>query len=267
MLPQIEKAIYIPTSNKEVKYFPGYNRIYYGNEFCEHLMPGIAQILEVLDLCYEKNLGFSFLTPYVTDNSFAKLEKIFDILSQKYLKAEVIINDFGVLEFIKERNYNFTLVLGRLLNRQKRGPRLIRLLNKLPREAIEHFSLTYLDRFSTLSFLKKLGIERVEFDNLSIGLTRPTKDVLKASLYYPYIYISTTRLCPTAKAFKDNFRLRKIETCKNECQKYHFILKHKSFSEEIILKGNTYFYYEEKIPQDLIALNIDRIVYQPQIPM
>ena len=211
MLSQIEKAVYY---TKVPEYLPAHleqTRIYFGNEFCEHLIPKVQDVSRILSLCRERDIKLSFLTPYVTDFGIKQLAEIFEFLNFLEFKGEIIINDFGTLELIRNRKYGFKLVLGRLLNRQKRGPRLAKILNKLPSDLIKHFSSTYLDREEVVSVLSDLGIERIEFDNIPLGLTRDPLPEFKASLYYPFVYISTTRLCPTSKAFKRNFRLRLIE--------------------------------------------------------
>lgn len=267
MLSQIEKVVYY---TKVPDYLPSdfkQTRIYFGNEFCERLIPSVEDVSRMFDLCREINVKLSFLTPYVTDFGIRQLEEIFEFLNSLKLKTEIIINDFGVLELIRNKSYEFKLVLGRLLNQQKRGPRLAKILNRLPSDLIKHFCSTYLDREEIVSILLELGIERIEFDNIPLGLTRYPLPKLKASLYYPFVYVSTTRLCPTSKAFKPNFRLRLIENCETECRICHFKLKHKSMPEDLILKGNTYFLYWDKLPPNLEKLGIDRVVWEPEIPI
>ena len=267
MLSQIEKVVYY---TKVPEYLPvqlKQTRIYFGNEFCERLIPKVQEVSRMFDLCREIDVKLSFLTPYVTDFGIKQLEEIFEFLNSLKLKTEVIINDFGILELIRNRKYAFKLVLGRLLNRQKRGPRLANILSKLPSDLIKHFSSTYLDREEVVSVLSDLGIERIEFDNIPLGLTRYPLPKFKASLYYPFVYVSTTRLCPTSKAFKQDFRLRLIENCETECRICHFKLKHRSMPEDLILKGNTYFLYRNKLPRNLEELGIDRVVLEPEIPI
>ena len=264
MLSQVEKAIYI-NSITEIYKYNKYSRIYYGSEFCEYLIPSKEEVYKVVEICKKRGLKLSFLTPYVTDYGIEKIDKILSFLSGCE-GLEVVINDFGVLELIRQRNYKFNLCLGRLLNRQKRDPRIINFKNKLPPEVIKHFSGCYLDREEVINVLKSLGIERIEFDNLPQGLLR-LEVKIKASLYYPYIYISTTRLCPARKSLQEKFRLRKIEKCNLECRKFYFILKNKAFVQELILKGNTYFLKWNKLPDNLETLGIDRIVFEPSIPI
>ena len=69
-------------------------RIYFGNEFCEHLIPGIKETSQMLELCKERDIKLSYLTPYVTDFGIKRLLEIFEFLNSLGFKGEVIINDF-----------------------------------------------------------------------------------------------------------------------------------------------------------------------------
>ncbi|MDD5614163.1 MAG: hypothetical protein PHQ54_03730 [Candidatus Omnitrophica bacterium] len=266
MLPQIEKAIYC----SEIKLLKddilsGFKRIYYGNEFCEHLIPELYEVEEALNISESKNIAFTFVSPFVTDSGIEKLGRILYFLNNKNI--EIVINDFGVLELIKNKGYSIKPVLGRLLNRQKRGPRIEKIKKHLPRDLIEHLSYCHLDRGDVAGLLCAYGISRVELDNLPLGLRSLRDSKMDASLYYPYAYISTTRLCPTAKSFKDRFRLRLLEPCNKECKFCRFYLYNRSMGRRIILKGNSYFIYQDKLPDNLGSLRINRLVFEPEIPI
>ena len=263
----MEEALFI-TKIEDFKHIKtSYSRLYFGNEFCEHLIPNVEVLTAVLERCKDKNMALSVVTPFVTDAGIEKLKKILDFLRIKEVDLEIVINDFGVLDLVQSEKYDFNLVLGRLLSRQKRDSRIDVVSNKLPAGLKQHFSFCYLDREEIIELLLDFGIKRIELDNLSSGIRRSQNRRLKASLYYPYAYISTTRLCPARKIFKKNFHLRLVEDCNKECRHGNMILKNKSIPYDIILKGNTYFRYIDKLPLDLDVLGIDRIIYQPEIPL
>lgn len=263
MLSQIEKSVYCTKPLEKTFDHKKYNRFYYGSEFCEYLIPDISEIDKIINYTFDQKKKFTLLTPFVTDMGVNKLDKIFKSICSYGKDIEIVISDYGILELIKTKGYKFSLVLGRMLNQQKRGPRLLKLIDKVPKELISHFSSCYLDRQEVYEYLLHLGVERIEFDNIPLGLKRPSYDKFKASIYYPYIYLSTTRLCLARKAFKDTSRLRLIEKCEQECKVCEFTLNHKCMPEEISLKGNTYFTYCKNLPENLEDLNIDRIVFEP----
>ena len=97
-----------------------YGRIYFGNEFCEKLIPAVAEVEKVRDYCKKNKTGFSLVTPYVTDAGMAKLDKLFSFLLGNGESCEVIVNDYGVLSLINEEYPVLRPVLGRLLTKQKR---------------------------------------------------------------------------------------------------------------------------------------------------
>jgi len=259
----MEKALFI-NEIAQLKNFEGYDRIYFGSEFCERLIPTKEELIKVLNLVEKNNLEFTFMTSFVTDYGLDLLCPLFNELSKRMMNAEIIINDWGVWNYVK-KNYNFSnLVLGRLLNKQKRGPRIMNFLKDLPQADLERFRECAVVVKIFRDFLIKKKFIRVELDNLLQGIkTDLAKTNLKGSLYYPYVYVSTTRHCLT------NFSNDPVKShypgilpCKKQCKLISFSLKNKAMPVQIIIKGNTQYFVNKKIPEDLEEKGIDRIVYQ-----
>jgi hypothetical protein len=289
----MEKAVFI-TNPRQLKYADNsYSRLYYGNEFCERLIPSVGELQQVLSYVNKKKLNFSLATPYVTDYGLQKLRPLFELMREDGRNSEIIINDWGVLRLSDATCLDAVLVLGRLLTKQKRGPGLRSMLerNFRPRlvQASQNPQMRYLVfqkklplgldpyyRGSNVSsvpaihdFLASRGIRRIELDNTEQGLfLKLPKGKISASLYLPYVYISTTFFCPTAGCSRNKYRLLKIKPCKRECQKYVFKLRHKSLHKVIYLKGNTQFYKNTDIRiKEWARAGIDRIVYEPEVPV
>jgi len=289
----MERAIFITKIN-QIKYVTHrYSRLYFGIEFCERLIPSLADFKKVLCHVQKKGLNISLVSPYVTNIGLGKLKALFEFLKLKKINCEVIINDWGVLNLINRRYPNLTPVLGRLLTKQKRCPRLIRLLKRqlMPRLIVDsknpdqrHIFIpkilpldldSYYKGSNTSSvpvihsFLIGQRIRRIELDNLSQGLfLELPKDKICASIYLPYVYISTTFFCPTAGCDQKKKSLLKIKSCKRQCQKYVFKLRHKTMPKIIYLKGNTQFYKNTRLRiKECKKIGIGRIVYQPQLPI
>ncbi len=126
----MEKSIFI-TNLRQLEYVTvRYSRLYYGNEFCERLIPSLKELKNILDYIKVKRMDFSFVTPYVTNMGLARLKELLGFLKAKNVHCEIIINDWGVLNLINRQYPDFQPVLGRLLTKQKRGPRLIKLLKR-----------------------------------------------------------------------------------------------------------------------------------------
>lgn len=262
----MEEAIFV-SRVENLKYVKSnYKRIYFGNEFCQWLIPSLDDLKAVIDFTLKNNLQFSFVSPYVTNNGLQTLMPILEYIKEQLSEAEIVINDWGVLRLARKELCLSHLVLGRLLTKQKRGPRILYLKDRVPKEMMQHFMASNVDVSILVDFLNDYGIKRVELDNLLQGMLRDTSS-LKASLYFPFVYVTTTRYCLTASCENGRKPLRSIPTCRKECQKYTFKLQHKNMPVDLFLKGNTQFFKNEALPEGLEQLKIDRLVYEPEPPL
>ena len=264
----MQNAIFI-TKKQNLNYWnKEYTRLYFGNEFCQRLIPTKEDLSKVINFVKKKKIKLSFVTPYVTDEGIERLEPLLGLLNEKLYESEVIINDYGTLEMMQEKKLKLKPVLGRLLTKQKRGPRIINIMNKLPKPAIEHFRKSNAEVPIFQKFLIKNGFERVELDNLLQGVDDNfSESKIKASLYYPYAYVTTTRFCLTSICDKKD-AVPGIYPCKKECQKYGpFKLTNKNMPVPLLLKGNTQFFENKKLPRGLEERGINRLVYQPELPI
>ena len=130
-----------------------------------------------------------------------------------------------------------------------------------------HFKQCSADAPLMSDFLENMNISRVELDNLLQGVSRPCPG-LKGSLYYPYAYVTVTRYCMMPRSAKAAPALRHIPLkCGRECRGSEYELTHKDMPVKLLLKGNTQFFRNDKLPEDLHELNIDRLVFEPAIPL
>lgn len=281
----MEKAIYV-SNIKNLKYFikGEYQRLYWGAEFCQNLIPDLKDTEKVLAFAMKNKVKFSFITPLVTDKGLSKLRKAFSYLRKNNAECEIIVNDWGVLECLRaEFNKYFKLALGRLLVRQQRDPSMKIVLQKQPPYAMRDnktgkiavvihsppkglyqkgMGASYANSYLFQDFLSKFGIERLELNNLIQGLYLEGVR-FKKSIYTPYVNISTTRFCPMESRLQ---KLYRIDMCHKECQEHYYEMKSKNIPMVIYKKGNTTFY---KNPLDIESSKkngIDRIVFQPGLP-
>ena len=263
----MERAIFI-SSVENLKYFDsGFSRIYFGNEFCEQLIPPATDLEQVLKFASRKEADFTFVSPYVTDKGLGKLEILLNRISEEKPGSEVVFNDYGVLRVLNKRYINLVPVMGRLLNRMKRGPRLMVVINKLPETTVEYFRNSNLTVPILFKFLDENRVKRVELDNVLQGFDF-TLNTLEASLYIPFAYVTTTRLCLVNSC--DTPELSKIIgifPCKRECKKYTFFMDNEIMPVPLIRKGNTIFFRNDALPEDMEKIGINRIVIEPELPM
>ena len=259
----MEYAVFI-SKIENLKYCePSFSRLYFGNEFCQYLIPTRKELEDVLD--FARSLDFTLVTPYVTDEGLEELTPLFDLVSQKRPESEVVFNDWGVFSVLREQYPSFEPVMGRLLNKMKRGPRLMTVMDRIPQDTIDYFRGSSLSVPLFRRFLRENGVRRVEFDNVLQGIDFDFEG-MELSLYLPFAYVSTTRAClVNACDIPDKKELVGISPCQRECQKYTFNLKSEVMPVNLVRMGNTIFFKNEEIPQGFER--VSRTVIEPEIPM
>ena len=276
----MEKALLI-NNPQQLNRLAGFSRIYYGAEFCQNKIPEPDILKKVYSAAKRYNKEFTLLTPYVTTQGLAKLEPLLRYLDEQNNRTEVVFNDWGVLKLIRERRRNIQPVLGRLLTKQRRDPRAHDILlnkqvarklfdhktketfivfpKKIPPSLYEHFKASIINVSVFHDFLLANGIRRLEIDNLVWDIKIEVPPSIGISIYLPYNYVSTTRLCGLLNL--------SYSVCKKECQKYYLTFKSDASSVPFYIKGNTVF-YKAKIPSKkyLEEKQINRIIWEPEIP-
>ncbi len=263
----MDQVLYLSNPSGLKYYQKDFTRIYFGQEFCEKLLPSKDDLEKLGAFSERAGVPLTLVTPYVTDKGLLSLEKLIEFFAEKMPKAEIVFNDWGVFQFTEENFPELKPVLGRLLNKQKRGPRITNIIEQVPKETRDYYRGASLDVSVIAGFLKKKKIFRAEFDNLLQGLDMSGLDKeIKRSLYLPYLFISTTRFCLTANCDVGDTRVG-VMPCHHECQKYTFNLNNPVMKRTLIRKGNTIFAINENIPEIVSRGEVDRIVIQPEIPI
>ena len=267
----MERALFIAKS-KNLKYFsPQLTRLYFGTEFCQRLLPSKNEIDRVMGFVQENNCAFTLVTPYVTNEGLQNWKAVIEQVAATDPRCEVVFNDWGLFRILRDISPELKPVLGRLMTKIKRGPRLMKVMDKLPPDALKHLQSTNLSVEPYRKFLLDRGITRAELDH-------PLQDIqlngigssIHLSLYIPFVYVTTTRFCLSASCDKPEEKgMVGILPCKKECQKYTFSLDNPVMDTSLIRKGNTIFFKNEKIPkaEELKEKEIDRLVIQPEIPI
>lgn len=263
----MEQAIYLNDINKIDDLDARYGRLYYGVEFCENDMPSVRDAQTAYRKAADHGMSFTLVTPYVTDYGIRKTAELFNGLSDLG-EMEVVINDYGTLMLLEEGYTAFEPVLGRLLVKQKRGFGLYKDALAYPENVIKHFMSSNIDYHAMREFLKKKGITRVEFDNMIQGIDPDLEGSgLSGSLYVPYGYVTTTRLCPWSYKSGKWDGVRQI--CERTCSIDVLTLESDIMRQTIYMRGNTQFFKNETVPSEeyLSRTGINRIVFEPDIPI
>lgn len=260
----MEKAIFISKIRDLEHATCKYNRLYFGNEFCERLIPGEDDLARAVRHCRINGLHFSLVTPYMTDKGLNLCERLFKWLVTHKVNCEVIINDYGGLDLINRKFEILQPVLGRLLCKQKKDPRIALLVKdgakrtiftkkedkyilaiptKIPETLVSYFRETVTNVRLFQRYLANWRIRRVELDNLLQGINVEfPRERLAGSLYFPYAYITTTRRCSANPFHKFRPFSSRILFCKKRMPKIYHDFKKRKYAETFIQERKHRFF-------------------------
>lgn len=267
----MDRVLFIAKA-KNLKYFNShFSRLYFGNEFCQRLIPSRKEVTSVMNFARDHHIPLSLVTPYVTNEGLKKWTVLIEKVAEENPRSEIVFNDWGILRSMKKVSNELEPVLGRLMTKIKRGPRLMNVMDQLPPDALTYLQSTNLSVPAYHQFLREKGIKRVELDNPLQDLNlRDVGSDIHLSLYIPFAYVTTTRFCLVASCdIPEKKGMVGIFPCKKECQKYTFTLENPTMPATLIRKGNTIFIKNDRIPKadELKEKKIDRLVIQPEIPI
>ena len=257
------------------------DRIYFGTEFCDNLIPSIGDIKKIKDYCSHHDYGFSLVLPYITEGKLDCVDQILKDLNDLKEDIEVVCNDWGIVYLINQKYTCLKIVLGRLLDKMSKDSRLS---DRDYHQLFDQNSLFYIknSNLHTKSYqniLKKNDIKRVELDcppqGLCLSDTEAEEDI-SVSVYVPFGFITTGRMCMMrflGQSGKEKYSLE--NECTHQCQLYNQVMKKMKNCQfdkdgkfmyknlEFYRKGNTIFYLTEQF-EDIIKTNheINRIIYQ-----
>ena len=231
----------------------GYSRLYYGAEFCFWRLPSSAKTLVAVEWARSAGWNFTLVTPVLGEDERVRLDSFLQkVLPELTAGDEVLISDWGALELIRAVRDDLTILLGRALSGQKRGPRILDMT--LTGEQRAYFQRGSWHNRDAVELLVEQGIERIEQDNLLQGLA-PLSDTLKGSLHLPFAMVTSSRICPFRPSGESG-------PCPVYCGEL-FTLQSDETKALLYQDGNAQFLRNERLPDDLLPLGIDRIVKHP----
>ncbi len=257
----MEKAVVIYDLMNVENAVREYDRIYFGGEFCQHRIPMDHELERILNLAEKQEKKLTLLTPVCNEAALDRIRKILENYGEKLERFgfEVVINDWGVMELLNDYP-RVTKVAGRSLFHYKKDPRIKR-LPVVP----EELKYNVVQSEHIQAFLKENCCNRVEFDNVDYLLEDMDQvSGLNFSVYVPYVYVTTTRMCrmQDENIFNTTNELKPRIKCDRKCEKYVLELKNQEIGQSLFVRGNTQFYYSRELEQEWYERkNIDRIVY------
>ena len=242
----------------------GIDRIYIGNEFCHNLFPKEDMLIEILEKSLDDRVEVTVCFTYLRENYIDKnrkiIESIYSFCVNNKKQIEIVINDWGMLSLIKNKEDYLKPVLGVLLNKRKKDPRYN--YKKGYDENKHLIGKNSLNSSSFREFLKERNIQRYEYESCGykMGIAEG-----KHSLQIPFYVTNLSQYCPLNAVCKtgDRGRQRLVKCCAKYCTDYVFMYpKHL----KMIGRYNSLFAFDDTLLKDDDKLKeyldegIDRIV-------
>ena len=240
------------------------SRIYIGNEFCHNLFPSFDLLIKIIKKAKEENLEITICFTYIRECYIEKtrciIEKLYNWCIENNKNIEIVINDWGMIKLVEDKNDYFTLNLGVLLNKRKKDPRYI--YKKGYEENKELIAKNNLNSYIFSRFLNENNIKRYEYENCGYDIEIAEGN---HSLHIPFYVTNTSQYC-TLYAMcttMDRGNQKLVKGCPMYCKDYVFVYpKHL----KMIGRYNSLFAFDETLLKDSNKLDyyidsgIDRIV-------
>lgn len=255
-------------------------RVYYGNEFCQHRIPGRGEFESSCRAVSELGLPLTFVTPPVNDEGCQTLVNRLSDLERCSPGSEVVVSDWGVLRLVARDFPRLEPVLGRLMLRLLRDPRITPRYRRpdAPPDALGALQRCSLTIAAYRRLLVEHGVRRVEVDNLYQGIDIDFRSLgLRPSLCIPFGYVTTGRICilgnlhlPAEQKFGTP-----AQPCPRPCLRVEIALSDRNARPDggvytFVQRGNTIF---SRQTGPLVSRGLAwaaeqgaRVVYQAEIP-
>jgi hypothetical protein len=239
-----------------------YKYIYFGSEFCEKKIPLVLTAVKIFDFCEKNEKIPVLLTPPLTEVGLTILKKLINELKKFYIEFEITINDFGLIEVLKQES-QIKMNCGRLLIKMKKGPEIT---SGALKEVPENFKDNSLSNPFFIEFIKQFNINRFEVDLPFQGINLPSENLTNGnmSLYLGNSVLSVTRRCIYAKSDTKDYDY-KINGCKKECLNCIIVKSNKHYDEPVYVAGNAEFLVGEMQINESLRGKFNRIVMFPGI--
>lgn len=253
-----ESAIFTRNPASIGRFSESFDRIYFGEEFCEDLMPSFGRIRSALSTAIKYGMKFTLLTPLCRDESIKKITGMLIRLSDEGFEGEVVLSDWGLLDEVTNKQkdkISWIPVLGRSLTRQKSGPRMIR-LDEIQPDIVKTARKVPLGAGAFMDFLIQRQIYRLEFDMPLHGIDIRLPDGFHGSIYHPWVFVSLSRICPV----KDTVSKR-AKRCGHDCLNLPAKLFHPDMPVPLLVVGRTVYYENPSEIKNIEESGIDRKIH------
>ncbi len=278
--------------------------IYYWSDNCEFLAPTKNELEQAIEKFREFNKNFpphkvrtfTFVTPYLWDKMLKRIEEWLQFLNELKIKnpIEIIVNDFWVLNLLKNKYKNLNIWIGRLLHKQLKTPlidtygydvhpawELIKNKTnneiKILKDQIIKYQLKFYNSSEVELDLYKWFLQRNNIKRVALDFMENRKELYKNAwdiwidLYYPWALIFTWRLCDTS-AIENESRwfYATDDICPRTCNRYDIFYKLKTTWYKMLQRWNSWYRSElslENLADEFFNNDNNRLVFSPFVPV
>jgi hypothetical protein len=250
------------TASDELRHLDAaYAGVAFGAEFCACRLPALDEVRKASAFCATRQVAFTLVTPVVRQAAFADAARWLEAVAPLLAGGEWVANDWGLLEWARRAELPLRPVAGRLLGRQRRGPRVLDLLQGAHAADRSALRGSAWDDGEAAGLLAAFGIARVELDLLLQGVRVPDLPAgVQVSLCGPWLPVTLSPSCPwTADPIR----------CARPCRDHPAaVLRNEQNPVPLWSRGNALFVRWESLPAEeaLDRLGADRLVWSPEIP-
>jgi hypothetical protein len=170
-------------------------RIYFGHETCEKLLPTFDEIQDLLEISEKRRLKLTFVTPFLTEAGLERVQRFSERLqSARPRSLEIATSDWGLLHWIARSEIG-TPVAGRFITGQQLDFRFAD-IESISREQLAHLSDSTLIKDRTVDMFRRIGIDRFELSNVFQPVALLCDRKYHCSLHVPFVPLTIFRSCP-----------------------------------------------------------------------
>lgn len=212
-------------------------------------------------LCRSQGVGLQFVTPVVREGTAEAAWAWLAAALEAAPGAEVSFNDWGLWARAREACLPFRGVAGRLLSRQRRGPRVAAMLASASASEAAELRASLWDEPEGRALLAEHGAVGVELDLTPAGIRVPDlPEGVTLRVHAPWVPVTVSLACPWTE---DPVR------CGRPCLAHpEARLRNEEDPAPLWSRGNALFLRRDDEPtaRYLVRLGAHRLLWSPKIP-
>lgn len=165
------------------------DRLYIGSSFCRHLFPGPGELRAIADKARCERTALTLVTAELRAGVEAAADELIAFAAQQ--RAELCVNDWGMLERAQPFAGKLPILLGPMLNRRRKDPRMQ--WKAAPARQLALLSENSLNSAAWCAFLGRMGVQRYEYESCALPAQLPPGSI---SLHMPFYQTNTALWCP-----------------------------------------------------------------------